>query len=413
MSSPRRGTGLGAGWLPRAVRVLQKGIGMDAKKATACGILALVLAPVGCLDLEGPRPNTLPRRTTRPAPRRPTEVTAPPTAMSKATPPQNSPRPRVAPVPAAVASEMNADDFNSSPTRVTAPPKQIVSVGPNLVPPPPDDDSPPPLPSAAETARQKPPTNDDPSAPPPIPSVIKTTPTPAGDITAISQLRALYRKAAERDQSLDSYIVRLKRREQINGKDKPEELMLCKFRKKPYSVYFKWLGIQGHNREVIYVKGKHGDLIHSLLAEGDMPLMPAGKRMSLSPDNIFVRSASRHSITDAGLSVSVERFGKVLDAMEAGDARRGTMKYLGTLKRPEFDKPLDAAEQAIPSGYEPQLPKGGSRLWLFDPDSHLPVLLVTTDHTNHEVEYYCYDRIQYPVKLDDDDFNPDRVWKQR
>src|SRR5204863_8312648 len=120
--------------------------------------------------------------------------------------------------------------------------------------------------------------------------------------------------------------------------------------------YFKWLGIEAHNREVIYVKGKHGDLIHTLLAQGDMPLMPAGKRMSLSPDNVFVRGASRHSITDAGIGIMVERFGKVLEGMESGDRRRGAMKYLGTLKRPEFDKPFEAAEQAIPPGYEPQLP---------------------------------------------------------
>ena len=109
----------------------------------------------------------------------------------------------------------------------------------------------------------------------------------------------------------------------------------------------------------------------------------------------------------------IEHFGKNLDAQEAGDKRYGTMKYLGQLRRPEFEQPHIAVEQAIPPGAETTLPQGGSRLWLFDPESGLPVLLVTMDHTNHEVEYYCYDRLQYPVKLDDDDFNPDRVWKQK
>ena len=35
---------------------------------------------------------------------------------------------------------------------------------------------------------------------------------------------------------------------------------------------------------------------------------------------------------------------------------------------------------------------------------------VVTDADGHEVEYYCYDRIQFGVPLDDADFNPDVLW---
>jgi hypothetical protein len=35
------------------------------------------------------------------------------------------------------------------------------------------------------------------------------------------------------------------------------------------------------------------------------------------------------------------------------------------------------------------------------------VLLRTLDETGREVEYYCYERFQYPVRLDEDDFNPE------
>lgn len=404
---------------------------MEANKALAYAVMCLALAPavIGCLDLD--RPNTMPRRTMRPTAPRLTEVTGPPSAQANSSAPQVPPRVKTGaplPVPAAGASTTKASDsgdlvsapkpLNDAPPApmpvgdVPPTPKQVASGGPMLVPSPPDEDAPPPVPApvSRRPTKKAEANNEDPTAPPPIPSVLKPT---QADNNGFSQLRALHRKAVDRYKTMDSYIVRLRRREQINGKDKPEELMLFKFRKKPFSVCFKWLGIQGHNREVIYVKGKHNDLIHTLLAEGDMPLMPAGKRMSLSPDNVFVRSASRHSITDAGIGIMVERFGKVLDAMEAGDHRRGTMKYLGPLKRPEFEQPFEAAEQAIPPDCEPQLAKGGSRLWLFDPESSLPLLLITLDHTNHEVEYYCYDRLQFPVRLDDDDFNPDKLWRHR
>jgi len=61
-------------------------------------------------------------------------------------------------------------------------------------------------------------------------------------------------------------------------------------------------------------------------------------------------------------------------------------------------------------GYEAQLPRGGRRWIFFDQRERLPVLVITQDERGHEVEYYCYDRLQYPVKLDDDDFNPDKLW---
>jgi hypothetical protein len=220
----------------------------------------------------------------------------------------------------------------------------------------------------------------------------------------------LYNQAALRFATIDSYVARLRRREQVKGKDQAEELILFKFRKQPWSVYFKWLGEQGHDREVIYVKGQHGDTIHTLLAAGDMPLAPAGKHMALPPDNIFVRSASRHAIIEAGIGVMIEKFGRALDAQEQGEKKFGPLTYIGSNKRPEFDMPLETLDHLIPPGIEPQLPRGGRRWVFFDSVSHLPVLMITHDDKDHEVEYYCYDRLQYPVKLDDFDFDPDRLW---
>jgi hypothetical protein len=245
--------------------------------------------------------------------------------------------------------------------------------------------------------------------------MLTTSPGPSAPSTAPatdgpSKLRELYNQAAQRFAAIDSYVARLRRREQVKGKDQPEELILFKFRKQPWSVYFKWLGPEGQGREVVYVKGQHGGMIHSLLAAGDMPLAPAGKRMALAPDNIFVRSASRHAITEAGIGVMVEKFGQALEAQERGENKRGLLTYLGPTKRPDYETQLEAVEHRLPSGLEPLLPRGGRRWVFFDPVSRLPVLLITQDDKGHEVEYYCYDRLQYPVRLDDLDFDPDRLW---
>jgi hypothetical protein len=227
-----------------------------------------------------------------------------------------------------------------------------------------------------------------------------------------AKLQALYQDAAQRYASVDSYIVRLRRREQVNGQDKPEEVLLFKFRKQPWSVYLKWLGPEGIGRQVVYVKGQHEDKIHTLLAAGDMPFVPAGRQIALAPDNPLVRSSSRHSIHEAGFGVLIESFGRLLTtALPAVPGNPAPMlRYLGPLKRPEFEMPGDAVEQTIPPGLEPQLPQGGRRLWVFDPHTKFPLLIVTHNELGHEVEYYCYDRLQFPVRLDDADFNPEKLW---
>jgi hypothetical protein len=333
---------------------------MVGGKRAAYGVLGLSLALLGCVGL----------------PRQGAVFPEPPSPA----------RPRPAAVPQA-ASELRIPD-------------EAVARRPDipLVPVPPPPVGRPPAPQ--------------PAAPPPAPPVIATTPSPPAAPPAVPAvpLRQLYRQAAERYAGIDSYIVRLTRREQVRGKNQPEEVILFKFRKEPWSLYFKWLGPAGQGREVVYVKGQYENKIHTLLAAGDHPLMAAGNRIALPVDSILVRSASRHPITAAGIGASIDRIGALLDARDRGDQRPGTLNDLGLQTREEFPHPLDTVEHVIPPGVEPELPRGGRRLYYFDPESHLPVLVQARDDRGQEVEYYRYDRFQYPVKLDNDDFDPDKLW---
>jgi hypothetical protein len=232
-------------------------------------------------------------------------------------------------------------------------------------------------------------------------------------LSTAATLRALYEKAAQRYQTMESYMMRLRRREVVGGKARPEELMLVKFRQEPWSVYFKWIGPEAKGREVVYVKGRPGNEIHTLTAAGDVLLLPAGQRFSISADSVLVKSKSRYPITEAGLGSSIHKFGSLVEAVEKGDERQGTVKYLGRVKRAEFEEPVEGVEQTVPPESDPHLPKGGKRWWYFDTTLGMPVLIVTHDETGREVEYYCHDHIQSPVRLDDDDFNPDKLWPKK
>ena len=226
-----------------------------------------------------------------------------------------------------------------------------------------------------------------------------------------ASLRELQQQAAAWYAGVDSYIVRMTRREVVGGTAKPEELLALSFRKEPWSVHLKWVGKVSEGREVLYIKGQLDNKIHTRLAAGDMPFTPAGVQMQFDVNSPMVRSASRHSITDAGLGSCIDRLGVFLDAQERGDRSRGVVTDLGMQTRPEFKSgPVRAAAVSLPPGAEPELTNGGRRLYFFDPDLHLPMLIVTYDDRNQEVEYYHYDRLIAPAALDADDFNPDKLW---
>jgi hypothetical protein len=233
---------------------------------------------------------------------------------------------------------------------------------------------------------------------------------PAAAQTPPHTARQLLQQAAARCKDLDSYIVRLTRREHLGGKANPEEILLFKFRKQPFSIHFKWLGETAKGREVVYVKGRYDDKIHTKLAAGDAPLIPAGTRWAVAPDSALARAKSRHPITDAGISHCIDALASLLDAQERGDRRQGTITVLAPQRRPEYPQPVETLERVIPPGIEPELPRGGRRLMCFDPQWQLPMLVITYDEKNQEVEYYRYDRLIAPANLDEDDFNPDKLW---
>lgn len=275
--------------------------------------------------------------------------------------------------------------------------------------------NPPPLPDSPAPTSNAPSQTPVPAASTPgLPSsndaTAPLTERPASPEASAGKVRELHRQAADRYAGIDSYIARLRRREVVGGQPKAEEILLLKFRKQPWSVYFKWLGPEHNGREAVFVNGQHDSKLHTLLAAGDMPFMPAGKCIALDPESSLVRSRSRHAVTETGIGHIIAQMGKQLQA-EDEHQKVIPLRYVGQVRRPEYVAPLDVVEQTIPPDGEAG-PDGGTRQVFFDPATHLPVLLVLRDSKGHELEYYCYDRLQYPVRLDDDDFDPRKLWKQ-
>jgi hypothetical protein len=394
--------------------------------ARGVAVLTFILWAGGCEDLDTASPRSSassgclpgsacprPGVNTRPAP--PLEIGSAPAPASPA------PAPSIRSAQPALPPAAAPDSVSSPPTPFNPVPPVPRTAGPApQTPPVPSTSQPPPKVIDDGLGSQGGPVNPQPTLREtvPVPAAMPpqrevptptTPPAPLKPADARAKLWQLYKQAAEQYDGIDAFTARLRRREQVKGKDNPEELLLFRFRKQPFSVYMKWIGPVATGREVVYVQGAYENKIHTRLSKADSFLM-AGKRISLAPDSPMVRDSGRHSITEAGFGSLITRFGRLLEAIDKGDTRFGTLTYLGSQTRPEFKQSLEGAEQVIPAGADPQLPGGGRRLVLFDPASHLPVLISTRDDKGHEVEYYVYEEIQYPVRFTDDDFNPDRLW---
>ena len=233
----------------------------------------------------------------------------------------------------------------------------------------------------------------------------------------LDAVRRVGMRAAEKYHGLAGFECRLTRRETVNNRPMPQEELQYKFRREPYSLHIKWVGLEGQGRELIYVTGKYDNKVQILTGKGEGLIVPAGMRVARLPTDKEVRSKSRHDIREGGMGMAVEWFGKVVALLEKDPGQAKRMRYLGVVRgRPERPGGLEGVEEALPPGWEPLLPRGGKRVTYFDPDpaspSHgLPILITAFNESGREVEYYFFDQLR-PTHPTDADFDPDRLWRK-
>ncbi len=247
------------------------------------------------------------------------------------------------------------------------------------------------------------------------------TPVPAIDRQEMKDkdlvaMRRIAVESTKKYQGMDSFEARLTRRETIKGKPQPLEVIRFQYRQNPYSVHLKWIGKEGHDRQVIYVQGQNNGKMHVLTSKQDSILSPM--HMAFSPDDSQVRSKTRHDIREAGMGEAIRQLSNLITKIDRDPSQRNRLRYFGLVQRSEYPARLEAIEERIPPNAETLLPQGGKRTYFFDsnpksPSHMLPVLVLTYDASGKEVEYYCFDQFLYPIRLRDSDFDPEIIMKKK
>lgn len=110
--------------------------------------------------------------------------------------------------------------------------------------------------------------------------------------------------ARARLQTIPDYLANFSRQERVNGKLLPRESTELKVRHSPFSVYMKWQAGADVGREVLFVKGQHGDKL--LVKKGGKvgEMLPTFK---LEPTSDLAMKESRYPITTSGVLNLVEK----------------------------------------------------------------------------------------------------------
>lgn len=244
----------------------------------------------------------------------------------------------------------------------------------------------------------------------------KADPKPAS--TDLQVVRDLLTAAAKKNEGMKSFEAHLVKREVVKGKELPAEEAVYRFRGDPLSVHIRVIGDVGTGREVMWVKGQNDNKMTLVTGKGDNILLGAGKKMTMDADDPLVMAKSRYRIYEAGMQRPIGALTKFVEQAENGKRKAETIKYVGPVERKEYKTKPTLVEVTLTADDDKFLPKGGKRQYHFDADPKspafgLPVLVISLDHENREVEYYCFTDFKMVGELTDADFDHTKVGKKK
>jgi hypothetical protein len=225
---------------------------------------------------------------------------------------------------------------------------------------------------------------------------------PAPAASPLDEPLRLVALAREAYKGVQDYSCRLVKRERIDGKLHPQNIMLMNVRTQPFSVYFRWqepASLAG--QEACYVAGRNG---------GKMRARPRGLLgavgfMSLDPNDPRARENNRHAITEAGIGHLIEQCASGWEQERRwGQSQVQIAEY-------EYDRRRCIRVEVV----HPSNPEG--RFWhyrdvvYFDKENHLPVRMEAYDWPRRPgdpgdlLESYSYAGLRLNAGIPEDVFN--------
>jgi hypothetical protein len=231
----------------------------------------------------------------------------------------------------------------------------------------------------------------------------QAAPVPAQQAAPMDAPLRLIHEAQKAYQNVRDYTCLLVKRERMNGKLPPNNVIDMKVRTQPFSVYLHWREPRSEaGQEVCYVAGQNG---------GKMRVHPKGILgsvsgfISLDPNDPRARQTSRRSITEAGIGNMIERFARAWE-----NERRLPQETQVQVADYEYNRRRCTRVEIVHPN------NNGHFLYYrdviyFDKETHLPIRLefydwpLQANDPGQLVEIYSFANMRINVGLTDDVFN--------
>ncbi len=192
------------------------------------------------------------------------------------------------------------------------------------------------------------------------------------------------------------YTAIFHKQQRVAGKLLAEETMFLKFRKKPFSLYMKWIKAPYKGSELLYVEGWNGDRIRAHRGGIQRFIIH-----NLDPSDPELMANELRPVTSTGIGYLLEAV--TLNMRKAINAGELTFSEKG--QETVYGRNTQAFEVIFPK--EKVKAYDGWRFVINqDVKSKILVRIRTYDRYGQLTEYYGYENIDLKAPLTDADFDP-------
>ena len=222
---------------------------------------------------------------------------------------------------------------------------------------------------------------------------------PSGKEELVAKMEELLNKMTTVTEKVQDYTCIFTKQEYVKNKLQRKETIFMKHRKKPHSVYMKWINKPHKNRESLYCEGKYGNKLQAHEGRGLMSLVGT---LSLNPEGRTAMKGNRHPITEAGIFNTIYRIKK--DFELAKENPEHNVLYERFEEKEILGQPSISVHIIQPKdkkyGYSAYKAEIGIHKELY-----LPVSVKIWDFTERLVEFYTYSEYKIDVEFTERDFD--------
>lgn len=222
---------------------------------------------------------------------------------------------------------------------------------------------------------------------------------PSGKEELVAKMEELLNKMMTATEKVQDYTCIFTKQEFVKNKLRRMETIFMKHRKKPHSVYMKWIKKPNKSRECLYCEGRYGNKLQAHEGRGLKSLVGT---LSLNPEGRSAMKGNRHPITEAGIFNTIYKIKK--DFELAKEHPEHNVLYERFEEKEILGQPSICVHIIQPKdmkyGYYAFKAEIGIHQKL-----HLPVSVKIWDVTERLVEFYTYSEYKINVGLTERDFD--------